>query len=219
MRLFRRTFLTASSSAAALVLSRASLGEARGLLSEPVLEDVVGRALDQARKDGASYADVRVVRRHAESVRTREDKVRDIGASEDYGLGIRVIAQGAWGFAATPHITQQSAASAASSAVAVAKANAKLVKRPVVLAPNPVHVDVWQTPLIKDPFKIPLEEKAELLLALNAEALKVKGVKFADASYYGMSEWKLLVSSEGACIEQQITRVAPQFEVTAIDEQ
>jgi TldD protein len=102
--------------------------------------------------------------------------------------------------------------------VGVAKANARLIGRPVTLAANPRHVDVWQTPLVKDPFKIPLEEKAELLLAMNAEALKVKGVRFASASYYAISEWKLLATSEGSYLEQQMTRLAPSFEVTAVDD-
>jgi TldD protein len=220
MRIGRRGFLSAAGSAAALAgLSRPGLGHARGLLTEPLLEEVGQRALDQAKREGASYADVRVVRRRSESIRTREDKLEYVGDSDEYGVGVRVIVGGAWGFAATPRVNPANAAHAASAAVAVAKANASLVKRPVTLAPNPVHVDVWQTPLTKDPFKIPLEEKVELLLGLNAEALKVKGVRFAQANHYALSEWKWLLTSEGTSLEQQITRLAPGFEVTAVDDQ
>jgi TldD protein len=219
MRISRRGFLGATGSAAALAgLSRPNLGHARGLLTEPLLDEVVQRTLDQAKRAGASYADVRVVRRRSETIRTREAKLEHISDSDEYGIGVRVIADGAWGFAATPRVTVASATHAAAAAVAVAKANAKLVTRAVQLAENPAHVDVWQTPLTKDPFKIPLEDKVEWLLSLNAEAMKVEGVRFAEANHYAMSEWKLLSTSEGASIEQQITRLAPAFEVTAIDD-
>jgi TldD protein len=219
IHLKRRAFLQASAGAAACaVLSRASSSEARGLLVDPLLDELVERALSQARKDGASYADVRVVRRRAESLSAREDKLQRVAASEDYGIGIRVIAHGAWGFAATPQLNPQRVAEAASAAVGIAKANARLVARPVTLAPTPVHVDVWQTPIVKDPFKIPLEDKAELLLQLNAQAMKVKGVRFAESSYYALAEWKLLATSEGSYIEQQMTRLAPGFQVTAVDD-
>jgi TldD protein len=219
MRIGRRSFVKATASAAALgILSRTGTGDARGLLTDPLLAALVDVALSRARKDGASYADVRVVRRRSESLLAREDKLEDVSSDDEYGIGIRVIAQGAWGFAATPLLAAAPVERAASAAVALARANAKLLKRPVTLAPNPVHVDVWQTPLTKDPFKIPIEDKAELLLALNSEAMKVKGVRFARSSYFAISEWKLLATSEGSFIEQQITRLAPGFEVTAVDD-
>jgi TldD protein len=219
MRLGRRSFLKATASAAAIgAFSRAGLSEARGLLNDPLLDSLVQRALARARKDGATYADVRIVRRRAESLTVREDKLTDVSAGDDYGIGIRVIAQGAWGFAATPRLAVEPVERVASAAVALARANASLMKRPIALAPAPVYVDVWQTPLTKDPFKIPIEDKAELLLAQNAEALKVPGVRFVTSQYYAISEWKLLATSEGSSIEQQVTRLAPSFQVTAVDD-
>jgi TldD protein len=219
MRVGRRTFIQSTASAAALgILSQAGVGEARGLLTDPLLASLIDAALARARKEGATYADVRIVRRRSEELSAREDKLQNISSDDEYGIGIRVIAQGAWGFAATPLLAAQPVERAASAAVALARANAGLMKRPVTLAPNPVHVDVWQTPLTKDPFKIPIEDKAELLLALNAEAMKVKGVRFATSSYFAIEEWKLLATSEGSFIEQKITRLAPSFEVTAVDD-
>jgi TldD protein len=101
--------------------------------------------------------------------------------------------------------------------VEIARANARWVKRKVELSPAPVAVDVWQTPLTKDPFKIPLEDKAELLLAINARAMGVRGVAFVDSWYEGLGEWKLFASTEGHFIEQQITRIGPGYSVTATD--
>jgi TldD protein len=150
-------------------------------------------------------------------VQTREDHVVGVGSTESYGLGVRVIAQGAWGFAASSRVEAAEGERAALRAVDIAKAGSKILERPVQLAPTPVNVDVWQTPLTKDPFKIPLADKAELLLALNAEALKVKGVKYARSYYAGLGEWKLFANSEGASIEQNITRLYPGLEATAVD--
>src|SRR5262249_9290825 len=178
---------------------------------------IVGRALAAAKKAGATYADCRLVRRRNENLQTREDHITGVGFRESYGVGVRVIADGAWGFAASARVDAKEAERIARLAVDMAKANARSVREPVVLAPTKSHVDVWQTPLTKDPFKIPLEEKAELLLAINRAALGVKGVKFVNSSYVGLGEWKLLATSEGAYIEQDITRLSPMYAVTVVD--
>jgi TldD protein len=214
MKVSRRSFLVGGS-LAALAIPR--LASARGLLTDPTLDDIVKRALGAATKAGASYADVRIVRHRRENVMTREDRVDGVSYSEEYGIGMRVIAGGAWGFAATPSVTAKDAERVAKAAVLVAKANAKLMKQPVKLAPVPANVDVWQTPLTKDPFKIPLEDKAELLLAVNREAMKVSGVKFVSSRFYANAEWKLFASTDGAYIEQETMRVGPQVTVTAVD--
>jgi TldD protein len=214
----RRSLLLGASAATLAALARPRLVAARGLLTEPALDDLVKRALAAATKAGASYADVRVVRKRTESVATREDKVERVASNDEYGVGVRVIADGAWGFAATPIVVAGEAERVARVAVDIAKANAKLVKNKVTLAPAPAAVDVWQTPLVKDPFKIPLEDKAELLLAINREAMKVAGVKFVTSHYAGISEWKLLASTDGTYVEQQLVRLGPGYTVTAVDD-
>src|SRR6202008_4086030 len=122
--------------------------------------------------------------------------IQGIDASESYGFGVRVIAEGAWGFAASPLVSRKEAARVAALAVAMAKANAKALAAPVTLAPAPAVVDVWQTALTKDPFKIPLEDKAAFLIAINGEAMKAPGVKFCSSKLQTLGEWKLLATSE-----------------------
>ena len=210
----RRSFLAGS--AAALAASR--LVSARGLVTEPLLDELVKRALAAATKAGASYADVRLVRHRTETVAAREDRIEGVGYREEYGVGVRVIANGAWGFAASPIVTAEIAERLARDAVAIGRAAAAVSGKKVELASVPANVDVWQTALVKDPFKIPLEDKAELLLAINREAMKVPGVKFVTSFYAGNAEWKLLASTDGAYIEQEIMRVGPGFTVTAVDD-
>lgn len=219
MHLSRRSFVKAGVAGAAwIAASHPSISLARGLLTAPALDEIVQRTLAAAKRAGASYAEVRVVRRRGESVFTREGGVEGVGSSDEYGLGVRVIAGGAWGFAAAPRVLAAEGERVARQACEVAKAHAALRERPVALAPTAVNVDVWQTPLTKDPFKIPLEDKAELLLAIGREAQKVPGVAFVTASYEGHLEWKLFASSEGAYVEQQLVRVAPGYTVTAVDQ-
>ena len=225
MNLTRRQFLYTGALALTALdqIGRERLGQARGLLTDPLLDELVGRALAAAKKAGASYADIRVVRRRYESIATREDRIRAVDLNESYGLGIRVIAGGAWGFAASSQVQAAEAERIAERAVEIAQANAQvntqLKRRPVALTPDPPQVDVWQTPLQKDPFKIPLEDKAELLLAINREATKVQGVKFCTSQITTIGEWKLFASTDGAYIEQSVTRLGPGYSATAVNPQ
>ena len=92
-------------------------------------------ALAAATAAGAGYCDVRIGRYLRQFVITREDKVQNVVNTESTGAGIRVIADGAWGFAATNDLTTNGVARAARQAAAIAKANAKIQTAKVQLAP------------------------------------------------------------------------------------
>jgi TldD protein len=94
-------------------------------------------ALNAAKSAGASYTDVRIGRYLNQFVTTREDKVQNIVNTESYGVGVRVIASGCWGFASLADAKNEAdMTKAAQQAVAIAKANARLQKEPVQLAPQ-----------------------------------------------------------------------------------
>lgn len=221
MALTRRTFIGSSALAA---LTSACGGErtlgkvAQGPIPDRTLDDAVSRGLDAAKRGGATYADVRIVRRRTEAITTREDHVISVGASETYGIGVRVIVDGAWGFAAAARVDGPSAQAAAENAVAIARAARPALKRPVVLAPAPVVKGAWRTPVGINPFTVPLAEKAQYLLDLWPLVKDVRLVKYANASFEALDEWKLFASSEGSVIEQTITRVWPSLQVTAVME-
>src|SRR6185503_18310176 len=123
-------------------------------------------ALGAARSAGASYADVRIGRYLNQFVTSRETKIQNVTNLESYGVGVRVIADGAWGFAASSEVTPDSVARTARQAVTVAKANAKLQAEPVQLAPQKGYGEVsWKSPIEKNAFEVPLKEKADLVLA------------------------------------------------------
>src|ERR1700743_11095 len=93
-------------------------------------------ALQAARSKGATYADARIGRYRNQFIITREDKVLNTVDTESYGIGIRVIANGSWGFAATDKMDKDSIAQTAALAVSIARENARLLKEPVQLAPQ-----------------------------------------------------------------------------------
>jgi TldD protein len=217
----RRTFLGGSAVAALTTAcggDRAAGRAAQGPLPDRTLDDAISRALAAAKRGGASYADVRIVRRRTERIATREDHVVSIGASETYGVGVRVVVDGAWGFAASARVDGASAQAAAEGAVAIARAARPAMKRPVVLATAPVVKGAWRTPMQLDPFAVPLADKAQYLLDLWPLVKDVRLVKYANAAFEALGEWKLFASSEGSVVEQTITRVWPSFSVTAVME-
>jgi TldD protein len=185
--------------------------------SEPSPRRLAAAALDAARAAGASYADARVVRMRRQTITTREDHVTHIGGSEELGLGVRTIVGGAWGFAATNRLTVDDAARCARASAATAKAASHAVTHPVVLAKTKVYSDVWETPRRKDPFRVPLRTKVDLLLEINRAALRVPGAKFCSSSFGAIGEWKYFASTEGTEIEQDIVRIDPAYDVTAVD--
>jgi TldD protein len=174
-------------------------------------------ALNAARSKGATYADVRIGRYLNQFLTTRENRVENISNTESYGMGIRVIANGSWGFAAIDNLTEDNIARAAASAVQIAKVNSKLLTEPVMLAPQQGYGEVsWQTPFEKNAFEIPIKEKTELLLSVNDAAMK-GGANFVNSSLFLVNEQKYFASTEGSYIDQDIHRLWPTFTVTKID--
>src|SRR5262250_2556379 len=142
--------------------------------------DYCGHSLDVARLRGATYADVRVMHLRQRDLTTKGGEVGTLGQSESLGLGIRVVVNGAWGFASTDRLTREGVATCAAQAVAIAKASALAKRHDVVLAPEQAYTDTWQSPFIKDPFRVPLERQIELLLTADEEMRKVAGVTLTE---------------------------------------
>ena len=178
--------------------------------------EVTDAALAHAAKIGASYADIRINRYRRESIATREQQVQTVSRSTSYGFGVRVLVNGAWGFAASNLVEPAAARTAAEQAVAIAKANAILATRKITLAHADRTVTTWTSAFKKDPFEVPLETKIAFLLKLNQTAL-VPGVSFVTSQILFADEQKYFASSEGSRITQRLIRTYPQFQTTATD--
>ncbi|WP_407460710.1 TldD/PmbA family protein [Xanthomonas campestris pv. raphani] len=173
--------------------------------------------LTAARQGGASYCDVRIGRYLRQFVITREDKVQNVVNTESIGAGIRVIVAGAWGFAATNDLTEQGVAKAAQQATAIAKANAKVQGTPVQLAPTPGVGEVsWKTPIKKNAMEVPIKDKVDLLLGVNAAATAA-GANFVNSMLFVVNEQKYFASTDGSYIDQDVHRIWAPMSVTAID--
>ena len=175
-------------------------------------------ALNAARAKGATYTDVRLGRYLNEYVVTRDKNIENLVDTESYGMGIRVIANGCWGFAATDKLDNDSIARAAQLAVAIAKENSRIQTDPVQLAPQKGYGEVsWKTPIERNAFEVPMKEKTDLLLSVNDAAFK-NGANYVNSVLFMVNEQKYFASTDGSYIDQDIHRIWPVFGVTKIDE-
>jgi TldD protein len=216
--LLRGAATTAAMSAGQLVLPRMIAAAAPRQPLDPVLNrELAMRALDAARAAGASYADVRITRNRTQQMGTREQQITFFNDQDTFGFGVRVIANGSWGFAASRELNAEEVARVAQQAVTQAQANATARERPLELAPvEAVPEGRWRTPIEIDPFDVPIEEKVDLLLRANAEALKVNGAKFVNSVMFFLKEDKTFASTAGSYIEQTLYRSYPVMSITAV---
>src|SRR5438876_5231353 len=165
--------------------------------------DICTNALDTARLRGAAYRDVRVMHLRRRDLTTKNGQVGTLSQSESVGLGIRVLADGAWGFASTDRLTQDGVATCAAHAVSIAKASALAKRGEVVLAPEQAYVDSWQSPFRKDPFEIPLETQLAVRPGPDTEMRRVKGVTLTetDMQFRKIDSW--FASTIGSRIHQR----------------
>jgi len=185
------------------------------------MKDLADVALNVARQKGAQYADIRINRTLQNSVTTREKRVVDVTNAESYGFGVRVLVDGSWGFAASSTIDKASVERITARAVSIAIANRAIQKNRISLVPVEKYPDVkFATPVKRDPFTVPLSEKADYLLKVNAEAGKVKGPGpiFVNSRMFFTKEEKYFASTEGSYIEQVLIRSWPSFDVTSINQ-
>jgi TldD protein len=166
------------------------------------MQDVASWALNTASLRGATHADARVVDDRTRALSTKNGKVGNASVSESLGIGIRVIADGAWGFAASDDLSRPAVEAAAARAVEIARASARVKKENIRLAPEKPAVAEWTTPYKIDPFSTSVEDNIALLLKIDAELRSVKGVTLAEANMNFRREESWFVSSEGANIHQ-----------------
>jgi Predicted Zn-dependent proteases and their inactivated homologs len=219
----RRDFLALSGLGLGSLVLPPFLG--RAIAAEQLLEKIdVGfkkrladAALQAATSSGASYCDVRIGRYLRQSLLTREERVENVVNTESTGVGVRVIANGAWGFSATNVLTPDAVAATARRAVEIAKANAKLLTERVRLARAPAYGEVsWQTPIKVNAMAVPVRDKVDLLLSVNAAALNA-GADFVNSQMFLVNEQKYFASTDGSYIDQDIHRIWVPFTVTAVD--
>jgi TldD protein len=178
--------------------------------------DIARQAVEAAEKAGAGYADARFVSEESESLTVRNQEMEGIDRSSSNGVGIRVLVDGYWGFAATARTEEAEIARTAALAVAIARAAARLPMEPVRLAQVEPVTATWSTSVVEDPFTVSLEEKVALLMEASRRMQDVKGLAFGEASLDFYRRRTMFASSEGAAIEQTLVNSGGGIEATAI---
>jgi len=171
------------------------------------MKDLAARALDTAKARGATYADVRLVHFGSESISVKNGRVEALAMGESQGFGVRVIADGAWGFASSGHVTAREMDRVATLAVRTARAAARVKQTDVDIGPPFPAVGRYRTPFQIDPFSVSLEDKISLLMASDEAMRRVKGIRVAESAMELSRENKTFASTEAAFVEQEITRV------------
>ena len=159
-------------------------------------------ALDVAELRGASYADARIVAQRSRALATKNGKIGNASDTESVGVSVRVIADGAWGFAASAEFGRGAVEATAARAVEIARASARVKREDVRLAPEKAVTAEWATPYHIDPFSISIEQNLELLMKIDGELRSVGGITLAEASLNFNREEQWFVSSEGSDIHQ-----------------
>src|SRR5450756_1307987 len=168
------------------------------------MKDLTGRALNMAQVRGASYADVRIVERVTQHIAVKNGRVEALEQDESLGFGVRVIVNGAWGFASSSLLEGHEIERIVTQAVAIAKASALTKIRDVHLGTPVVSQGIYETPIRVNPFTISLDEKIGLLLKADAEMRRVKGVKVARGELAFVRANKVFASTEGSATKQEI---------------
>ncbi len=185
-------------------------------MRSPDWNELAELALARLRAAGVEYGDIRFVASITQTIRGEDRRITAARDSRDSGFGVRVLAQGAWGFAASAILSPEEVPRVADLAVEIAKGSATLARELVRLAPEPVHRATVVTPRRIDPFTVPLEDKAQLLLDLMDYVHRQPGIARSRATLWARRDLKLFTSTEGSWIDFDLLAVHGEFEATAV---
>ena len=180
--------------------------------------DLANQAVDAIRSAGCEYGDVRFCVERGQFLMARDRSLANLSDKTSSGFSVRVLLDGAWGFAASYRKTPDEVARVVALAVEIAKGSHRARKEPVRLAPVAAYRDRYETPISIDPFAVPVAEKASLLLDLTERllAFEALGIKKAWAFLRCDREDKIFASTEGSFIEQTLYRTYAGYTCTAV---
>jgi TldD protein len=182
------------------------------------MQELIDLALDAAQRAGAGYADIRLVEQATESLTVKNGTLAQASSNRSAGFGVRILIDGAWGFAASSRVDRDEVERTTREAVAIAQASGLAAREPIVLDDSPPAVAEYRTPFREDPFAVPLDEKLRLLFDADETMAKVAGLKLRTSSMEASRERKTFASTEGARIEQELMNVGAGIEALATND-
>jgi TldD protein len=180
------------------------------------LDSLADAALSRAATLGATHADVRIERVRTGIRVLRDGRLETTTDTTDLGLGVRVIHDGAWGFAAGVTLTPDAAAALADQAVVAAKVSRVLSDRAVELAPEPVHVGDWVSPFGRNPFDVTEADRLGRLGQLSDVVAKGTAVDHVTVTLEMVDESKYYADSAGSRTRQRRVRLFPSIEAVNV---
>ena len=175
------------------------------------MKQIAGWALDVCHAQGVQYAEIRIVDDRQRALSTKNGKVGYVSDSESLGAGIRVLANGAWGFAATEDLTREGIEITAGRALEIARSSARVKQEDVRLAPEKAYVDDWASPCRIDPFTTSVEQNIDLLLKIDAKLRAVAGITLAEANLNFRRYEQWFYNTDGSDIHQVKTTVGAGY--------
>ena len=182
------------------------------------MQELIDRALDAAQRGGAGYADIRLVERTTESLTVKNGNLAEASSDRSAGFGVRVLVNGAWGFAGSSRLEREEVERVTADALAIARASGLATREPIVLDDTPPVVAEYRTPFAEDPFAVPIDEKLRILFEADETMGRVAGITLRSGSMEAGREHKTFASTEGARIEQDLVEVGAGIEATAVNE-
>ncbi len=181
------------------------------------MKDLIQNILDLAKLKRVAYADIRVVRRQNEEIEVKNGKVEALIYDEDFGFGIRVLFQGAWGFACSSKVTKREMEAVFNKALKIAKASSRIRGKEILFPLTSPIKDRYQTPFSIDPFGVAPEMKLHFLLDADAILRKNNKVRISEAFLGSYKTEKTFASTEGSYIEQEIVECGAGIAATVIE--
>jgi TldD protein len=181
-------------------------------------QELANLAVQLIKQAGCEYGDIRLCNYRNQSLTASDRSLKNLSDNISSGFGVRVLLNGAWGFAASHRKTPEEVTRIVNLAVEIAKGSRLSQQEPVKLVPVAAYQDKYVTPIEIDPFSVSIGEKAELLLTINDRLLSYsdRGIKKAYSFLRLTQEDKIFASTEGSSIEQTIYRSYPGFNCTAV---
>jgi TldD protein len=180
------------------------------------MRDLTDRALDAAVAAGATYADIRIERLERQVVSVKNGRPDGLVEDESQGFGVRVLVDGAWGFASSSHLTGRELERTARQAVQIARSSALVRSEHVDLGEPIRSIAQYATPVKIDPFSVSLDDKLAQLLAADAAMRAVKGITVSEGSFECQRISKTFASTEGSYVEQTLMETGAGIEALAV---
>ncbi len=178
--------------------------------------DLAERSVEIANKYRVDFGDIRIIEKTVQGLSVKNGEIENFLNEETFGFGVRILFNGAWGFASSNIISKKEIEKITLLAINIAKASSLVMGRKVRIAREPVHKDIWQTPLMIDPFSVSEQDKFDLLFKTDSLLRKNKKIKSAVSSMRFIKRHQWHMTSEGAAIEQLLVSSGAFLSATSV---